>query len=290
MNIQWTIDSLTTLSFRPNASVSTNDGRGFSSSASFSVDPFTEVPNPLSVESKEYMDAKELIVNGRDNKSLSYNTSNNASAQLQIYRRLSRNGRNMAIHTNVNYRDNKSRNANLSAVRLYQTQNMFGQDSTYQTNRYTESPSDNLSFSAGITYTEPLYLFQIKPQPEDSIRRPFSRGRNGRRNVGRQGIFLQLNYRFNYHYQKNDPQTYDLLDISELEFQQAIEDYRDFGFLPDDFEERLSTNLSRYSERTEYGHNADVQIRLRRRVGDVRSARHADVRHFFRHRPAPGGA
>ena len=266
MNIQWTIDSLTTLSFRPNASVSTNDGRGFSSSASFSVDPFTEVSNPLSVESKEYMDAKGLIVNGRDNKSLSYNTSNNASAQLQIYRRLSRNGRNMAIHTNVNYRDNKSRNANLSAVRLYQTQNMFGQDSTYQTNRYTESPSDNLSFSAGITYTEPLYLFQIKPQPEDSIRRPFSRGRNGRRNVGRQGIFLQLNYRYSYSHQKNDPSTYDFPDYSDSEFQQVLHDYREwtqlFGFLDNPYESYLSSRLSRYSERTEHGQNIDLQLRI----------------------------
>ena len=41
-------------------------------------------------------------------------------------------------------------------------------------------------------------------------------------------------------------------------------DYRDFGFLPDNYETFLSTSLSRYSERTEYSHNADIQIRLNR--------------------------
>ena len=266
MNLQWTIDSLTTLSFRPNVSFSSNDNRNHSNSASFNANPYDYVTNPLSTEGLQDLNKDSLVVNSRQNKSLGYGTNKNLSSQVQVYRRLNSNGRNVAISGNINYSSGDNQNANLSGVHLYQRKNAAGLDSTYQTNRYTTSESNNFSFSLGSTYTEPLYIFPRKEEPEDTLQRgrgPFG-NRNMRRMVGQEGIFLQLNYRFNYHYQKNDPQTYDLLDISELEFQQAIEDYRDFGFLPDDFEERLSTNLSRYSERTEYGHNADVQIRLNR--------------------------
>ena len=266
MNLQWTIDSATTLSFRPNVSFSTNDSRSFSRSASFNANPFDYVTDPLSLEGLEYMDENDLIVNSRQNKSLGYGRSSNASSQLQLYRRLGNRGRNIALSTNINYRDGRNQNANLSAVHLYQTLDQFGNDSTYQTNRYSLSPSDNFSYSIGATYTEPLYIFPVKPVEEDSVRGPFSRNRRNSRRVGLQGIFLQLNYRYNYSHQKNDPSTYDFPDFTDETFQQALRDYREwmalFGFLPNPYEDYLSTSLSRYSERTEYGHNIDLQLRI----------------------------
>ena len=266
MNLQWQIDSLTTLSFRPNLSFSTNDSQSGSNNASFKADPFEYVLDPLSDEGLKDMSEDSLVVNSRQNKSLSYGKNNNISSQVQIYRRMNSNGRNIAISGNINYSDGSNQNANLSGVHLWLQKNALGNDSTYQTNRYTTSDNKNYSFSLGTTYTEPVYIFPRKEEPVDTTQRargPFG-NRGMRRMVGQEGIFLQLNYRYNYSYQKNDPQTYDLLGISELEFQQALQDYRDFGFLPDNYEERLSTSLSRYSERSEYGHNADIQVRLNR--------------------------
>ena len=268
MNLQWNIDSLTTLSWRPDVSFSSNDNQNGSNSASFKADPYEYVVNPLSDEGLQDLSKDSLVVNSRKNKSLSYGTNKNLRSQLQLYRRLNSKGRNVAFSTNVNYSDGSNQNANLSGVHLWLQKNKQGTDSTYQTNRYTTSESKNYSISLGTTYTEPLYMFKKKATPEDTLqqqqrgRGPF--GNRGRRMVGQEGIFLQLNYRFSYSHQKNDPSTYDLLGISELEFQQALEDYRDFGFLPDDYESRLSKSLSRYSERTEYGHNADVQLRFNR--------------------------
>ena len=83
MNLQWTIDSMTTLSFRPNMSFSTNDGRSFSTSASFNANPFDYVIDPLSASGRAQMDEQNLIVNGRENKSMSYGSNNNISSQLQ---------------------------------------------------------------------------------------------------------------------------------------------------------------------------------------------------------------
>ena len=270
MNLQWTIDSLTTLSFRPDVSYSTNDGRGGSRSASSSANPFDHVADPLSPEGQNMMNELGLIVNSRQNKSLSYGSSTSAQSQLQLYRRLNRRGRNMAISSNINYRDGSNQSANLSAVHLYQQKDVLGNDSTYQTNRYTSSASDNFSYSLGITYTEPLLIFTPKPTAEDTLqqqrgRGPFGRGRQGRRSSGLQGLFLQLNYRYSYSHQKNDPATYDFPDFTDDSFAQALSDYREwtrlFGFLDNPYEEYLSDRLSRYSERTEHSHNADVQLR-----------------------------
>ena len=267
MRLEWKMDSLTTLSFRPNVSISTNDNQNGSNSASFNADPFEHVLNPLSDEGLQELNEDSLVVNSRKNKSLSYGENKDLSAQLQLYRRLNSKGRNVAISSNVNYRDGNNRNANLSGVHLWLQKNAQGTDSTYQTNRYTTSDSKSYGFSLGTTYTEPLYIFKKKElTADDSLqlrqRGPF--GNRGRRMVGQEGIYLQLNYRFNYNYQKNDPKTYDLLGISEDEFNRALEDYRDFGFLPEGYDTLYSDRLSRYSERSEYGHNADVQLRFSR--------------------------
>ena len=267
MNLEWKIDSVTTLNFRPNFSISTNDNQNSSNSASFNADPFEYVIDPLSNEGLQDLSKDSLVVNSRQNKSLGYGKNKNLSVQIQVYRRLNSKGRNVAISSNINYSDGSNRNANLSGVHLWQRKDRFDNDSTYQTNRYTTSNSKNYGFSLGATYIEPIYMFKKKETPKDTVQQQRQRGpfgNRGRRMVGQEGIFLQLNYRFNYSFQKNDPKTYDLLGMSELEFQQALQDYRDFGFLPDGYETLYSENLSRYSERSEYGHNADVQLRFSR--------------------------
>ena len=274
MNLQWTIDSMTTLSFRPDVNFSTSDNRSFSTSASFNNNPFDYVANPLDADSIAYMDDLGLIVNSRQNKSLGDGDNKSINSQLQLYRRFGRNGRNVAISTNISYRDGNNQNGSLSFVHLYQKKDRYGNDSTYQTNRYTRSTNDNFSYSLGATYTEPLYIFPKKATPEDTLqqqaRGPFGRGRNGggRRMVGQEGIFLQLNYRYSYSHQKNDPSTYDFPDYSEEAFRSVLNDYHEwgclFGYLDNPYEMYLSDSLSRYSERTEHGHNIDVQLRLNR--------------------------
>ena len=270
MNLQWSIDSLTTLSFRPNVSISSNDSRSSSINASYNANPFDYVEDALSEEGLTVLNEKELIVNNRRNKSLGYGDNKNLSTQFQLNRRIGTKGRNVAVSGNIDYRDGNNKNANLSLVRLYQQKDRFGNDSTYQTNRYTLSPSDNFSYQLGFTYTEPLYNFKPKPQPVDSMQ-PQQRGpfgnRNRMRSFGAQGVFLQLNYRYRYSYQKSDPSTYDFPAVYDDEaFADVLNEYREwerlFGYLDNPYESYLSKDLSRYSERTEYGHNIDVQLRV----------------------------
>ena len=270
MNLQWNIDSLTTLSFRPDVSYQTNDSRNRSTSASFNADPYEYVTDPLSPEGMETMHEKKLIVNSQQNKGMTYGDNTNVNAQLQIYRRWGSKGRNIAFSSQFSSRNGNNKNASLSAVHLYQQRSSTGQDSTYQTNRYTTSGSNQLNYSLGLTYTEPLLLFKPTANSQEPTangqRGPFGGGRNGnRRSFGQQGMFLQLNYRYRYSYQKNDPATYDFPDYSEEAFADVLNEYREwtslFGYLDNSYETYLSPSLSRYSERTEYGHNVDIQLR-----------------------------
>ena len=268
MNLQWTIDSVTTLSWRPDISFGTNDSRSFSTSASFNANPYDYVRDPLNLDDLKILSEDSLVVNSRQNKSLSYSDNKNINSQLQLFRRFGRKGRNVALSFGFRYSKGNNQNASLSAVHLYQQKKRYvDEDSTYQTNRYTVSDNNNLSYSLGITYTEPLLTFQPKEQPEQSQGRgPFGggRGRNSR-SFGQQGLFLQLNYRYQYSHQKNDPATYDFPEYSEAAFAEALNGYRDwaalFGNLDNPYETYLSPRLSRYSERTEYSHTAEVQLR-----------------------------
>ena len=272
MNLQWKIDSVTTLSFRPDVSFSTNDNRGYSRSASFNANPYDYVIDPLSEGGLAEMNRRGLAVNSRPNKSLGYSDSKNINTQVQLHRRLGRNGRNIALSGDFRYNDGNNQNANLSMVHLYQEKDRYGNDSTYQTNRYTVSANNGLNYSLGITYTEPLLTF--KTQQENDTERAMGRqqrnrgpfgGGNQRRPFGQQGLFLQLSYRYNYSHQKSDPATYDFPSFSDEAFNDVLEEYRDwtrlFGYLDNPYESYLSTELSRYSERTEYNHQADVQLR-----------------------------
>jgi len=272
MNLQWNINKSTTLSFRPNVSFSTSDSRNTSTSASFNVNPFDYVDDPLSSEGLSELSQNALAVNSRTNKSGSYGTNKNLSSQLQLYHRWGTKGRNVALNSNISYRDGQNRNASLSAVRLYLTPDMQGNDSTYQTNRYTLSPSNNFSWSIGATYTEPLLIFKKNPTRanEQESRGPFGRGRGGmqRRMVGQEGLYLQLSYRYSYSHQKSDPSTYDFPAFTDEAFADVLQQYRDwqrlFGYLDNPYEDYLSDALSRYSKRDEYTHNMDIQLRVNR--------------------------
>ena len=64
----------------------------------------------------------------------------------------------------------------------------------------------------------------------------------------------------------NDPSTYDFPDYNDAAFAEVLNGYRDwtrlFGFLDNPYEDYLSTQLSRFSERTEDNQNIDLQLRV----------------------------
>jgi hypothetical protein len=232
MRIEWQANPMTNIMFRPTFSYNGNDQISASNSASFSVDPYLYVNDPLSPESISRMLAVNdtSVVNNRINSSINYTTSTSLGGTLQLNRRLSSMGRNITLVLGANYSENKGNQFQTSLTHLYQ----IG-DSIQRTNRYSLTPTKNWNYNVRLTYSEPLL-----PR-----------------------TYLQFSYEFQYRYQKSDRSTFNL---DMYNFDNVTADYREWdnylSLLTRPLENYLSVPLSRYSEYKNYIHTAEVMLRI----------------------------
>ena len=237
MRIEWMPDSLTTITFRPNVSLTSNDGRNTSLSRTFNSDPYIYVLDPLAIDVDDLV-ADSIRVNKNINSGVTYSDGNSVRARLQINRRLSDMGRNITLVGNVDYSDNESKNLSLSDVTLYQIKMASGNDSTYYTNRYNLTPTKRYSYSGQLTYSEPLWA----------------------------RTYLQFSYQFTYSYNKSDRSTYDFSGFSTNPFGDVGPSYRGwnnyFQKLSQPYTSYLDSDLSRFSEYKNYIHEMNVMFRM----------------------------
>lgn len=236
VKMEWTPDSMTNIMFRPTFSYSTNDAQTNGVSATFQDNPYSYGDDPLA--SLDSMAEHGVIVNSRQNRSVSYTESKKAGAMLQLNRKLGTKGRNITLRGDMSYADGKSNNLSLSNVHLYQVKDIYGADSTYQTNRYNVTPTKNLQTELQFTYSEPLW----------------------------RGVFLQLSYKFTYNFRKSDRTTYDFSRVDQDFFGNVMSSYRNWT----DYLSLLSGNLgdyydkeqSRYSEYKNYIHEMQLGVKV----------------------------
>lgn len=242
MRLEWQPDTMTTISFRPNFSYSTNDGSSMSSSGTFNEDPFLYTSDPLSPDALDMLGDMDLMVNSRRNNSISYSDSKNVGGMLQLNRRLSNTGRNVTLQVNGNYSESGSKSLQANNVHLYQKKNHLGLDSTYQTNRYNLTPQKNYNYSIRATYSEPIM----------------------------KATFLQFSYEFQYKYTKSDRSTYDFSNLGEDYFDGLSPVFRGWDSylarLENPFGNYLDKDLSRFSEYTNYIHDIQVMLRIIRKA------------------------
>lgn len=242
MRLEWQPDTMTTISFRPNFSYSTNDGSSMSSSGTFNEDPFLYTSDPLSPDALDMLGDMDIMVNSRRNNSISYSDSKNVGGMLQLNRRLSSTGRNVTLQVNGNYSESGSNSLQANNVHLYQKKNHLGLDSTYQTNRYNLTPQKNYNYSIRATYSEPIM----------------------------KATFLQFSYEFQYKYTKSDRSTYDFSNLGEDYFDGLSPVFRGWDSylarLENPFGNYLDKDLSRFSEYTNYIHDIQVMLRIIRKA------------------------
>ncbi len=242
MRLEWTPDSMTNIMFRPSFTVSSNDGNQSSRSATFNDDPYLYVVDPLTEEGlkklAEYKaDSTRVIVNQQGEVTLTYGKSNSLNGMLQFNRKLNNRGRNITFRVDGNYSDNDNTSLSINTTTLYQTLSTLGLDSTYQTNRYSLTPSTRKGYSLQTAYTEPLS----------------------------RTMFLQLSYRYNYSYNESDRSTYDFSYLGTGFSDGIVPKYRNWApylnKVTDGLEPHKDKNQSRYSEYTNYIH--DIQVTYR---------------------------
>lgn len=235
--IEWKIDTLTTILFRPNFGFSDTDSRSGNRSATFNDDPYAGgVTNPL--DQMNLID-NTIKVNENSSTNRSEGSSYNLGGNLTFNRRLKgkpwfgpsavrgTNGRNISFRVNGSASGNENKSFNYSQV-IYHQRN----DSTDITYRHRNTPSNNRNYSFGVTYSEPIL----------------------------RNMWAQFNYSYNYSKRHSDGQTYDFAKIDEIG-KTMWEEYGQYGLLAPNYLEFLSDSLSRYTDNINKTNNFEFSLR-----------------------------
>ena len=240
--LEWTPDSMTNIMMRPQFNYNSNDGLGEGYSMTFDEDPFKTIKDPFDDEELQKLIDKGVVKNRNVNNSISYSDSKSAGGWLQLNRRLNSKGRNITLRFSGNVGEGMSRSFTNSLVEYYQLVNQFGEDSTYQANRYAVTPTKNWNYGLRATYSEPIF----------------------------RQVYLQFSYQYQYSYTKSDRATYDFSNFA-ADFFGVTPRYRGW----DDYLALLGGSplegfrddkLSRFSEYRNYNHTAEIMLRVVRKV------------------------
>ena len=238
MKLEWKPDTMTNLTIRPRFSHTKSDGTSYGSSASYSDDPYDYDESPLEQEAIGKMAEAGVMVNSRGNSSITYSGSTTASGMAQLNRKFGSKGRSVTLRVEGSAGDTDGNSLSTNNVHLYQVLNSMGGDSTYQTNRYSTTPTKTYSYGGRLLYSEPLWT----------------------------ATFLQLSYEYTHSYNKSDRSTYDFSAIGEAFSQGLSPGYRSWGGylarLPMDYAGYRDSDLSRFSSYSNDTHEAEAQMRI----------------------------
>lgn len=217
--LEWSPDSMTNINFQPCYNYVESHNSGTSSSATFNQNPYEleGMVNPLDsifaqVAAERYNTALYgMMVNTNKRLSMGDSKSHAISANLNIVRRLSSNGRNVSLRTSGGYTKSENNSYSISDIRYNTLTNPTNPGSNL--NQYSTTPGKNYNISARLGYVEPL-------------------GKNW---------FGEVRYEYSYKYNKSDRSRYNL---NELLLQDvdlvgpynqkfgSLTDYPELGSLP----------------------------------------------------------
>ena len=241
LRLEWTPDTMTNILFRPQFTYNRGDNLAHSLSATFSKDPYLYVANPLLADAITRLDAENLVVNTQENSGISDNSNKSLSGTLQYNRKFGTKGCNVTLRVGGNYGSSDGHELTLNNIHLYQVQNVLGQDSTYQTNRWKLVPTTNYGYKLKFAYSEPIA----------------------------HATFLQFSYEFQYKYSKSNRKTYDFSNLGETFFSGLPFDYGNWnsylGRLANPLDDYYDQRLSRYSTYRNYIHEFQLMLRLIRK-------------------------
>ena len=242
MRVEWHPDSMTTITMRPELSLTTSDQLQKSNSAVINTDPYSYGSDPLSASVLSAMATNGAVVNTQSENTIAYTDNQAFSLKLQGTRKLNTSGRSITLETKFSTSKTDANQLAMSNVHLYQVANSLGQDSTYQVNRYMVSPERSNSYSVKMIYSEPI----------------------ARR------VYLQYGYKFGYGVNKGDRQIYDFSNLGETFFSGLQPSYRRWdsylSTLPNAYSTYKDDALSRTSRYESYTHDIELGLKVTRKA------------------------
>ncbi len=227
--LEWKPDTMTNIIFRPDVTYGKTKNESNSNSGTFNADPFSIVSNPnayLDFGSLDTSDdpLRDIRVNAINSESLRKTNSLSANATLQLNRKLNSMGRNITFRGRFGYSNNNNDLYSDSETRYYQLKSLVtGEDSILYRNQYITTPTTNYTYSAQVTYSEPIA----------------------------KATFLQFSYNFTYKNNASDKRTYSLGN-----------DWDIYDPLPSGYQSLLVDSLSKDAQYHYYNHDITANIRL----------------------------
>ena len=228
--VEWKPDSTWNILFRPEFSFGRNSGSSGSESATWNDDPFQFSSTPLA----DYLDlAKRIGVNHRLGSSWNRSKNINASASLQINKRLKKPGRNITINLSGGYGDSDSESNNYSQTDYYLIHALNGGDSVYHKVQYNRGSNYSYNFSARLSYSEPI-AYQT---------------------------FLQLTYNYSFNFRDNDRDVRSIFDPYNEVLGVNADNYDQFFDAPYVVQDKQQCS---YTRNTWQNHDIRLQLRMNR--------------------------
>lgn len=247
LRLQWSPDTMTTVSFRPSYSYSKSYNDGTSLSATFNSDPYEFSTSPLdSIFAQNVIlnnpELYAIMVNTNQRLSMGDSKSHSVNGNLNVTRKLNSKGRNVSLQARGGYTKSESNSFSVSHINYNNTDNNNNKNFL---NQYSTTPSKNYNYIAGIGYVEPL-------------------GKNW---------YGEARYRFSYRYQDSDRSRYNLDSLAYDPYKTLFPGYESFGD-PDNYpligslpdrDDVLNyvrdLNNSQYATYKYYNHTANLGVR-----------------------------
>lgn len=241
--LEWQVDSMTNIMFRPAYSYSKGNSSSYSNSVTFNDDPYEAgMTDPLA-EYDDLNDENSIRVNSNRRQNLGETSSYNVNGTLQVNRRLAKAGRNITLDLNGSTSESKNKSWNHSLIHYYRQQS-----SPYTfNNQYNNNPSKNWNYRARLSYSEPVF----------------------------KGANVQFSYQFQRRYSDSDRSlmaavtehlstAFDGMSDAEV----ATRIYEGYLGGVDTLQLKLDLINSQYATYNEFNHDASVMLRYQ--MGDFR--------------------
>ena len=228
--VEWKPDSTWNILFRPEFNYSKNRSSGGNESATWNDDPFRYSPTPLA----DYLNlARHIGVNHRLGDNWNRSKNINATASLQVNKRLHKPGRNITLNLGGGYGDSDNQGNSYSQTDYYLLQALSGGDSVYHKVQYNRGTNYNYNLSARLSYSEPI-AYQT---------------------------FLQLDYSYRYSFRDNDRNVRSIFDPWNDVLGVNVWNYDDFYEAPYVVQDKQQCS---YTQNIGQNHSLRAQLRMNR--------------------------
>lgn len=228
--VEWKPDSTWNILFQPEASLSNSSSHNDNESAAFRDDPYVFTTDPL----RDYASLDNSIrVNHRRGSSRSESDGVNASASLQVNKRLAKPGRNVTLNVGGGYNRNENESSNYSQTDYYQILAHDGGDSVYHKVQYNHNPGRSHNFNVRASYSEPIAM----------------------------QTYLQLSYNYSYNLRDNRREVRSIFDPYNDMLGTNADNYESFFDAPYVERDRQQCN---YTTNRYQNHDIRAQIRFNR--------------------------